>query len=104
MISEVSGHVFGSIVTQDVGHGYPEAFHGAANLIDERNGHRRVDRSDHDPNDGPTGTGVDRGQLVDLADSFEMTDVEAVNGDQVARGAGPMTEPERFVLGNWFGD
>jgi hypothetical protein len=53
------------------------------------------DRTEHDRDDSPAGGDIDRGQLVDLADSFEVPDEKAVLGDQVAGRAGPVAEPER---------
>ena len=48
--------------------------------------------------DRPAGGGVDGGELVHLADAFEVADVEAVQGDEIAGPGGPVAEPERLVV------
>jgi hypothetical protein len=45
------------------------------------------------------GGGVDRGELPDRPDAFELADLEGVQGDQVAGPGGEVAEPERAVLG-----
>ena len=42
--------------------------------------------------------------MVHLADALEVPDVEAVEGDELARIAGVVTEPERFGLEHRLGD
>ena len=49
--------------------------------------------------DRPAGRGVDRGELPDRPDAFEVPDVEAVQGDQVTGTGREVTEPERAVSG-----
>ena len=62
----------------------PEA---ALDVVDEAAGVLGGDGAEDDLDDRPAGGGVDGGELVHLADAFEVADVEAVDGDQVA-GAG----------------
>ena len=54
------------------------------------------DRAEHDRIDRPAGRGVDGGELVDLADAFEVADVEAVHGDEIAGPGSEVAEPERL--------
>ena len=72
---------------------------GAQDLVDEADGVGAVDRAEHDGDDGPAGEDVDGGELVHLAHAFEVADVEAVEGDQLARAGRGQAEPERPVLG-----
>ena len=40
---------------------------------------------------------MDRGELPDLPDAFQVADVEAVQCDQVTGAGGEVTEPERSL-------
>ena len=57
-----------------------------------------VDRADDDQHDRPAGGDVDGGQLVHLADAFEVADVEAVHRHLVAGSWAVVAEPERLDL------
>jgi len=49
--------------------------------------------------DRVAGGSVDRGELPDRPDAFELADIEGVQGDQIARAGGEVAEPERPLLG-----
>jgi hypothetical protein len=50
------------------------------------------------PADRIPGRGVDRGELPDRPDAFELADVEDVQGDQVTRAGGEVAESEQAIL------
>ena len=71
---------------------------GRPDPFEERNRHVFVHHAVHEPHHGPAGVGVDRSELVDLADSFQIADVKRVHSDEATGFAGPVAEPERFVI------
>ena len=54
-----------------------------------------VGRSEEHVHHREAGRGVHRGELPHRSDTFEVADVEAVEGDQVTGTGGEVTEPER---------
>ncbi len=87
----------GPVVGKHPGDGDTEATELAADAVEEPCRDLGVRRSEKHVADRPTGRGVDRGELPDLPDPFEVPDVEAVQGDQVTRTGREVTEPERAV-------
>ena len=69
----------------------------ADHSVAEPGGDLSVRRTEEHVADREAGRGVDRGELPDLPDAFEVADVEAVQGDEVSRPRGEMTEPERSL-------
>ena len=98
-VGERSGDVFGTVVGQHGSHGDAEPPVTADDVMQEPGGRRPVGDTEHDHDDRPAGRGVDRGELVDLPDAFEVPDVEAVDGDQVTGPGRPVAEPEQPVIG-----
>ena len=66
--------------------------------VDESDRVADSDRSEHDQHDRPAGRDIDRSQLIHLADSFEVADVEAVDRHLLARSWAVVAEPERFTV------
>ena len=56
------------------------------------------------PDEGQAGEDVDGGELVHLADAFEVADVEAVDADELARPTARQAEPEGLVVSRRLGD
>ena len=61
-----------------------------------------VHRSDHDHDDGPPGEDVDGAELVHLAHTLQLPDVEAVQADQLTGASGGQAEPEELVVSGRF--
>src|SRR5665213_4471422 len=96
--------VFGTVIAQRATNGDTEAPVTADDVVDEPCGRVPVGDTEHDHDDRPAGRGIDRGELVDLPDAFEVPDVETVDRDQVTGPGRPVAEPEQPVVDGCFGD
>src|SRR3954468_22029071 len=88
----------GSVVGEDTSDSNAEATQFADHEVEKPFRDVGVRRAEEHLADRPAGRGVDRGELPDLPDTFEVPDVEAVQGDQVTGAGREVTEPERAAL------
>src|SRR6266536_4328027 len=95
---EGSGDVFGAVIGQHSLHGDSVAPVAADGGLDEAGGDWAVGGAQGYHPVRPACGGVDGGELVHLADAFEVADVEAVEGDEVAGPGGEVAEPEGLVV------
>ncbi len=102
-MSVESGPEFGTVVGEHPGDVNAKATQFADRQVDEAGCDVGVGRAEEHVADRVAGRGVDRGELPDLPDSFEVPDVEAVQGDQVTGPGREMAEPER-ALSSVVGD
>lgn len=94
----------GTVIRQHCPYRPAEPAESTLNLGDEPAGVLGRDRAEHDLDERPPGGGVHRGELVHLADAFEVADVEAVHRDQIPWSGRPVAEPEQHLVGYRFGD
>ena len=90
----------GAVVSEDAGDVHTEATEFADHQVEEPFRDVGVRRSEEHVADRPAGGGVDRGELPDLPDAFEVPDVEAVQGHQVTGTGREVTEPEGSLPGH----
>src|SRR4029079_11564732 len=94
--AEPAGDPLGSVVGEHRPHWHPEASERLDHVVDETDRVAGGRRADDDQHDRPAGGDIDGGQLVHLADAFEVADVEAVGRYLVAGSWAAVAEPERL--------
>ena len=91
------GTELGSVVGEHAGDGHAEASEFGDDTVEEPFRDVGVGWAEEHFADRPSGGGVDRGELPDLPDPFEVPDVEAVEGDEVTGTSREVAEPERSL-------
>jgi hypothetical protein len=93
------GGELGAVVGQHPGELDPDAGQPRSHVVDEADGVTGGLVASHQGADRIAGGGVDRRQLPDRPDTFELADIEGAQGDQITRPGGEVAEPERPILG-----